>query len=144
MVKMKTRFISMLLLAACLLSMVSVSAQGITPYASDQLNAYDATIVACGGGVLAIEFSVEGTGRMKSIGASKIRVYEQYGTDGWMLAETFTKNDTGMTTSDRNAYGTTMYFNGDPGTYYKIEVTIFATDYDGITDSRTMTRYKTA
>ncbi len=141
--KMKSRFISMFLLVSCMLT-ITANAQGIVPYASDQLHAYDSNVIATGGGKLAIQFSVEGTGRMKSIGASKIRISERYGTDGWMTAGVFTSSDTGMTVSDRNSYGNTMYFDGVSGTYYKVEVTIFATDYDGVTDSRTITNYVTA
>lgn len=81
---------------------------------------------------------------MKKLGASKIRISERDGTDGWIIAEVFTSSDAGMTASGRNFYGNTKYFNGVSGTYYKVEITVFATDYDGITDSRTVTCYVTA
>lgn len=139
----KTRFISIFLFVSCLLT-ATVNAQGIVPYASDQLDAYDADAIACGDGRLAIEFSVEGTAIMKSIGASKITIYEKYGTNGWIIAGAFTEKDKGMKVSGKNSYGTTMYFDGVSGTEYKVNVTIFATDYSNVTDSRTITCYVTA
>lgn len=141
--KFRTRFFSIFLLISCMLT-ITAQAQEIVPYASDQIHAYDGDAIACGGGKIAIEFSIEGTGRMKSIGASKIRISERYGDDGWMTAGGFKSTDEGMTVSGRNSYGTTIYFNGEEGTYYKVEITVFATDYDGVTDSRTVTCYVTA
>jgi len=141
--KAKSRFVAMFLLISCMLT-ITANAQGITPYASDQIDAYDSNVVATGNGKIAIQFSVEGTGIMKKIGASEIIIYEKYGKDGWMIAGAFTEKDKGMTVSGQNSYGTTMYFNGTSGVEYKIEVTIFATDYDGVRDSRTITNYVTA
>ena len=114
------------------------------PYASDQIHAYDSNVVATGNGRIAIQFSVEGIGLMKKRGASKITVYEKYGNDGWMLVDAYTEEDTGMTASGEVSYGTTKYYNGTSGVEYKVSVTIFATDYDGGTDSRTVTNYVTA
>lgn len=139
----KSRFISIFLMLSCILT-ISANAQGIVPYASDQLDAYDADAIACGNGRLAIEFSVEGTAIMKSIGSSKITIYEKYGTDGWIIVDAFTEKDEGMKVSGKNSYGTTMYYNGVSGTDYKVNVTIFATDYNNVTDSRTITCYVTA
>ncbi len=143
MTRRKSRVISLLLLIACMLT-ITVNAQGIVPYASDQIDAYDGDAIACGNGRLAIEFSIEGTGIMKSIGSSKITIYEKYGEDGWMIAKAFTEKDDGMTVSGTNSYGTTMYFNGIKGTQYKVVITVFATDYKNVKDSRTVTCYVTA
>ena len=49
-----------------------------------------------------------------------------------------------MTVSGKPWYGTTKYFNGIPGTEYKVVIVVFATDYNNGTDSRTVTRYVTA
>jgi hypothetical protein len=133
----------MILLVGCMLT-ITANAQSIMPYASDQLGAYDSNVAATGNGKLAIQFSVEGTGIMKKIGSSEIIIYEKYGKDGWMIVGAFTEKDKGMTTSGQNSYGTTMYFSGTSGKEYKVSVTIFATDYDGVTDSRTITNYITA
>ncbi len=139
----KTRFICVLLVISCLIT-VTAGAQGIVPYASDQIGAYDGDAIACGGGKLAIEFSIEGTGIMKKLGSSEITIYEKYGKDGWMIAKAFTEKDDGMTVSATNSYGTTMYFNGIKGTQYKVVITVFATDYKNVKDSRTVTCYVTA
>lgn len=143
MTRKKSRIISLLLLIACMLT-ITVNAQGIVPYASDQIDAYDGDAISCGNGRLAIEFSIEGTDIMKKIGSSKIAIYEKYGKDGWMIAEVFTEEDEGMTVSGRNSYSKTMYYNGTAGTQYKVVITVFATDYDNVKDSRTVTRYVTA
>ncbi|MFG6334684.1 MAG: hypothetical protein K1W20_04310 [Lachnospiraceae bacterium] len=138
------RIVSILLLLACMLTVTTAGAYGIVPYASDQIDAYDGNAIASGGGQLAIQFSIEGTGIMKAIGSSQIKIYEKYGKDGWMIAKVFTEKDEGMTVSGRNAYGTTMYYDGIKGTQYKVVITVFATDYDNVKDSRTVTRYVTA
>lgn len=142
MVKNRNKLICLIIAFTCLLSL-PVYGTDIVPYASDQLGAYEVDAVATGGGEIAIEFSVEGTGVMKSIGAEKIRVFEDYGSDGWVLVGSFSKNNSGMTASNKNVYGNTKYFYGNEGSYYKVEVTIFATNAQG-TDSRTLTRYVTA
>lgn len=139
MLKNKGKFISLILALSCLLSL-SAQATSIVPYASDQLAAYEVDAVDVGNGKIAIEFSVEGTGVMKSIGAEKIRVFEDYGSDNWILVGSFGKNSPGMTASNKHAYGNTKYFDGKEGAYYKVEVTVFATDAQG-TDSRTVTCY---
>lgn len=143
MTRKKSRIISLLLLIACMLT-ITVNAQGIVPYASDQIDAYDGDAIACGNGRLAIEFSIEGTGIMKSIGSSKIAIYEKYGEDGWMIEKVFTEKTEGMTVSGRNSYSKTMYYDGTAGTQYKVVITVFATDYNNVKDSRTVTRYVTA
>lgn len=141
--KNKLRVISVLLVMACLLT-ATAGAYEIVPYASDQIGAYDGDAIACGNGRLAIEFSIEGTGIMKSIGSSKIAIYEKYGEDGWMIEKVFTEKTEGMTVSGRNSYSKTMYYDGIAGTQYKVVITVFATDYDNVKDSRTVTRYVTA
>lgn len=123
--------------------MFSTTATAAMPRASDQLGAYEVNAVACGSGKLAIAFSVEGTGIMDSIGAEKIKIYEAFGSDGWMLVRSIGTSTSGMTASNKNLYGTTMYYNGISGVEYKVQVTIFATNSKG-TDSRTLTRYVTA
>ncbi len=53
--KMKSRFVSMFLLVSCMLT-ITANAQGIMPYASDQIHAYDSNVVATGNGRIAIQF----------------------------------------------------------------------------------------
>lgn len=141
--KNKLRFISVLLVMACLLT-ATAGACEIVPYASDQIGAYDGNAISCGGGKLAIEFSIEGTATMKKIGSSGIEIYEKYGKDGWMIVEVFTEKDEGMTVTGDNCHGTTMYYNGIKGMQYKVIITVFATDYKNVKDSRTVTCYVTA
>lgn len=141
--KNKLRFISVLLVMACLLT-ATAGACEIIPYASDQIGAYDGDAISCGNGKLAIEFSIEGTAIMKKLGSSEIIIYEKYGKDGWMITGAFIEKDEGMTVSGQNSYGTTMYYNGIKGMQYKVVITVFATDYNNVKDSRTVTCYVTA
>lgn len=138
--KNKTRILSLLLVLACMMS-VTAYASDIVPYASDQISAYDGDAIAVGNGRIAIEFSIEGTGKMSSIGAQKIKVYEDYYSDGWALVKTFRQADDGMSTSGKVSYGNTIYYNGVAGKKYKVEITVFATDYNGVTDTRTVICY---
>lgn len=133
--KSRIRFVSVLLLMACFLHLSAYAATN----ASDQICAYEVDAVACGGGKVAIHFSMEGTDIMNSLGASKIRIYDSYD----FLVGGFTKSDEGMTASGKIFYGNTMYFYGTPGVEYKVIVTVFAEDDNG-SDSRSVTVYVTA
>lgn len=133
--KSRLRIVSMLLILACILS---IPAYAVTN-ASDQICAYDAEAAACGGGKVAIIFTIEGTNIMNTLGASKIKIYDPDGR----LVEVFLKSDEGMTASGKIFYGNTMYFYGTTGVEYEIVVTVFAEDDRG-SDSRNITVYVTA
>lgn len=133
--KLSIRIISMFLILTSLLSIAAYA----TTKASDQICGYEAEAVACGGGKIAIGFSIEGTGFMNSIGAEKIYIYEPNGR----LVGFFLKADEGMTASNKVSHGATMYFDGTSGVRYEIVVTVFAEDDRG-SDSRNITCYVTA
>lgn len=133
--KKRLRIVSVLML---MIYVLSISAQAATN-ASDQIFGYEAEAVACGGGKIAIGFSIEGTGFMNSIGAEKIYIYDPDGR----LVGFFLKSDEGMTASNKVSHGATKYFYGTVGVEYKVVVTVFAEDDDG-SDSRKITCYVTA
>ena len=130
--KSRIRAISILLLMASFLHLSAYA----TTRASDQICSYSAEGAACGNGKIAIVFSIEGTGFMNSLGASKIRIYEQSGR----LAGYFLKSDEGMTATNKVSHGATMYFYGTSGVEYEIVVTVFAENDNG-SDSRSITFY---
>lgn len=106
--------------------------------ASEQIDIYDIDVATIGSGDIAIKFSVTGNGRMSCLGAESIYIYERIGT-AWVLADSYDSEDPGMTASNVAKYGTTKYFYGTAGTEYKIDVTIFAKDMNGNSDSRSKT-----
>ena len=110
---------------------------------SDQIAIYTMDVTATGNGRIAIMFSVTGADFMNQIGAKSIDVYEREST-GWETAVSYDADDFGMTASNVTKYGNTKYFYGEPGEEYKIEVTIFAEDKYGDSDSRSKTFYITA
>lgn len=135
MFKKRTRFAAVLLALVCLLSIPAYA----VARASDQIDIWYMDVLTPGNGRLAIEFSVYGTGRMKSIGAEKISVYEEWGSS-WMPVAVYKSSDSGMSASNTYYYGNTIYYSGIAGTRYKVTVTVFAEDANGL-DSRTETFY---
>lgn len=69
--------------------------------ASDQIAAYDGDAIACGNGRLVTELSIDGTDQMKKLGDSKIRISEDDGKSGWIIAEVFASSDDGMIASGK-------------------------------------------
>lgn len=128
------RLIAVVLAMSILLSVPAFAAVK----ASGQIDVYDISVTKVSRGKIAIEFSVDGTGRMDRIGASSIIVYE----NGTVVAS-YDADDTGMSVRRSTYHANTIYFNGTAGTRYKVEVTVFAEDADG-TDYRTKTVYVTA
>ena len=133
--KKNFRFVSMLLVCAILLSSVAFGAQ---LRASDQISSYRVSVVPTTQSRLAIEFSIAGTKSMQLIGAKTITVYEKMG-NSWICVAGYTQNDSGMTGSNTFSYGSTIYYNATAGKEYKVTVTLFARDFSGNEDSRTLT-----
>lgn len=127
----KARILALLLALVCMLSVTAVAAD---MRASDYIDKYDIDAVATGGGDIAIKISVDGTGKMTSLGAEEIVVYEKI-SGRWMVAGYYDKSDSGMVGTNTSAFSNTIYFSGYTDTEYKIEVTIFSEDATG-SDSR--------
>lgn len=109
--------------------------------ASEQIASYYIYALAARNGGIAVEFSIEGAGRMNKLGAESIRVYENRGTY-WSLVEYPQEDDPGMSATNEFAHGGTIYCNGTAGVEYKVAVTVFAENNDG-RDTRTQTFYVT-
>lgn len=136
----KTKIFSIILLVSALFIIMSPFAAA---RASSQIDIYSMDATATGNGKIAIMFSVTGAGFMDRLGAESIYIYE-YESSGWEMVGSYDANDSGMTASGVTKYGNTKYFYGDPGTEYKIVVTIFAEDENGDSDSRSKTFFVTA
>ena len=108
--------------------------------ASSQILKHSIDITANKGGEIAIEVSVTGNGLMKQIGVEKIKIYE----NGTTLVESLNKDDSGMSKKNATSYANTIYFDGETGTRYRVEVSVFAEDAGGDSDSRSKTVTLTA
>lgn len=139
MVKKKIRVLISLMLAAVLCT-VSVSAA--LARASAYIDWYSMNVTPVGSGVLGIEFSVKGTGKMSALGAESITIERQSGTK-WIQDAEFDRYDEGMVGKNAFTYTNTIPYNGTPGTKYKVTITLFAENSSG-SDSRTQTFIVTA
>lgn len=77
---------------------------------------------------------------MKQIGVEEIRIYE----NGTRLVENLSKDDSGMSKKSATSYANTIFFDGVSGTQYRVEVSVFAEDMNGSSDSRSKTVTLTA
>lgn len=130
------RTVALILIFSLLLA---TSAFAITR-ASEQIRSHSITVTANRDGEIAIEVSVSALGLMKQIGVEEILIYE----NGTRLVESFDKDDSGMSKKRATSYANTIYFDGESGTQYRVEVTVFAEDMDGVSDSRSKTVTLTA
>jgi hypothetical protein len=103
--------------------------------ASDQISSYAMAALPASNSRIAIQFSITGTGQMSVIGAQNITIFKKVGSY-WESAGSFTQNNTGMTRTNAFNYGNTLYFSGVSGTNYRVDVTVFAQDSSGASDSR--------
>lgn len=106
--------------------------------ASDYLAYYSVYAIAESDGDIIIEFEVDGTGRMDSIGASQIIVQEKVGTK-WKGVETY-YGSVGNDMLAENVYShiSSISYTGTPGKEYRALATVYAEDKTG-NDFRTVT-----
>ena len=116
----------------CLLASTAFASEN----ASDQIVAYSIYVEPVGNGQIGMEFSISAPYFMEEIGAESITIYEITPTGQKLRAE-YTKDDPGMIATDAWVHLNTFYFDGVAGKTYYVTVTVFATDYDGGSDSRT-------
>lgn len=126
------RSVSIFLACMCLLTSSAFAAT----YASDQISSYFIYVAPMGDGQLGIDFSITAPYYMEEIGAERIMVYE-ITPSGQKLKAEYTKDDSGMIATDAWVKANTLYFDGIAGKTYYVTVTVFATDYNGGSDSRT-------
>ena len=125
------RCVSILLACMCLLTSTAFASEN----ASDQIVAYSIYVEPAGDGQIGMEFSISAPYFMEEIGAESITIYEITPTGQKLRAE-YTKDDPGMIATDAWVHLNTFYFDGVAGKTYYVTVTVFATDYDGGSDSR--------
>ena len=126
------RCVSILLACMCLLTSTAFASEK----ASDQIASYSIYVAPAGDGQIGMEFSITAPDFMEEIGAKNITIYE-ITPSGYKLRAEYTKDDPGMIEIDSWFQANTLYFNGVAGKTYYVTVTVFATDYNGGSDSRT-------
>lgn len=130
--KQVRRCVSILLACMFLLTSTAFAATN----ASDQIVSYSIYVAPVGNGRIGMEFTITSQGLMEEIGAENIYVYEVSGTNMIFKAH-YAKDDPGMIEKDSWFQVNTLYFDGVAGKTYYVTVTVFATDYNGGSDSRT-------
>lgn len=124
--------VSILLVCMCLLTSTAFA----TEKASEQISSYSIYAAAMGNGQIGMEFSISAPYFMEEIGAESITIYEITPTGQKLQAE-YTKDDSGMIATDAWVHLNSFSFDGVAGKTYYVTVTVFATDYNGGSDSRT-------
>ena len=127
---------------AFLLALISVfcltaAAQAATN-ASAQIAIHFMAAGSTSDGEIIIDFSITGAGFMKKIGAERIDIYD-LNSSSTTPVKTFLEDDTGMSAYDTYKFGNSIYYQGISGHRYRVEVTVFAEDYNGDSDSRSKT-----
>jgi len=92
-------------------------------------------VIPAGSGILGIEFSIMGTGRMSAIGAESIVIREKSGSD-WINVCEYDRNDSDMIKTGSGKHSGSIPFEGTIGVQYWITITVFAENSNG-SDSRT-------
>lgn len=135
----RTKLIASLCALVCVMMML-LPTYATEMRASDQITRYSIDVTSSSGEI-DIVVSVRGVGVSTKLGCESIEVYEKSGSR-WVLAESFDEDDPGMSDYNAMAYLNVISCDCDPGTEYKVVVTIFAVNSAG-RDSRTHTYYVT-
>lgn len=125
------RCVSILLACMCLLTSSALAATN----ASDQIVSYSIYATPIGNGQITIDFTIMAPFNVEEIGAGEIYVFERSGT-ALIPAAHYTKDDPGMIRTDTFCQANSIIFDGVAGKTYYITVSVFATDYNGGSDSR--------
>jgi len=91
--------------------------------------------IPVGSGIIGIEFSIVGIGKMSTIGAESIVIYESSGSE-WINVCEYDRNDSGMVKTNSGKHSGSIPFYGTKGVQYLVTITVFAEKSEG-SDSRT-------
>lgn len=101
-----------------------------TPLSSEYISRSFIEVNREGNGRFAVSFSIRGTGVMTRIGAKSIVISQKEGSH-WSQVVSYDQYDSGMSKANSFSYANTIYFDGDIGSEYRFEVTVFAQDSSG-------------
>lgn len=136
---MKKSALRMLAIILTLCTLFAIPAIAATK-ASYQFSAYELIPTYTSNGELSAYVMISATGPMDKLGCTKIRIYEKIGS-AWSLVGSFSESDTGMMLRDAFYFSVTKYCDANENSEYKVEATIYAKDYSGGSDTRTITTY---
>lgn len=131
---MKKSYLGILTSILFALVVLTIPALAVSDRASDQISGYYMVATPLQNGQIAIDFGVDATGKMTRLGADSIVVYEKEGSR-WETVASWDRYDAGMSSTNKNTYSNTLFFDGTKSREYKITITIFAQDASG-TDYR--------
>lgn len=127
MIRKKNRILALICAVMMLFSVTTAaSALEFSPFSSAQISSSKITVTPLSGGQIKIKCEVAGTDVMDKIGIDSIAIYEEQGS-GWFLADDYS----GDYRSNYPLYSGSYYFDGVPGTRYKIVAGVFATNSAG-------------
>ncbi len=135
---MKRKLLSLVLVAALVLSVLGPAAYALDTRASDTLDYYDVTISkGSKSGEVDISFTVAAASIADSVGVSSIKIYRSNGGGAYVTTIRGTL-DNGLLASGSSRHSATYTYDGVSGISYYAVVTVTAT-IGGVTDSRTVT-----
>lgn len=131
---MKTkRFLSMVLALTLIFSMSTVAfAADIMPRANPYINSKYGSIASAGSGKININFSVDASDIMTTLGANKIELYK---ADGAYLKTFYSSSYPNMLGSNTYTYGSSVSYNGVSGESYYAVITYYASCSKGSSTS---------
>lgn len=129
-----------LFLCICLVAAYAVIPASAAMDASDIISSHSCQVTANKSGEVSVQFSVAAKVTALRIGAQYIYFYT-YNGNIWTMEASYGPYDTGMSRANAGVYGNTVTYQGNAGTRYKVEVSLFAKDSDGNTDTRGYTKY---
>lgn len=133
---MQKRIISFALVICVLFSLASsIQAASRTIEASSQLEQYTVLLKANGNGDMSITMTVDGVTEMKKIGVDEVFIEEKNtSTSGWHEFTTLYGMDDKETFYDYDSYDyiRTIHFDGTPGKYYRVTLTVYGENTKGV------------
>lgn len=121
--KMK-RFLSAILVLTLIFSMCSAAfAEEITPRANPYINSKSGSIACAGSGKININFRVNASDVMTTLGASKIELYK---ADGTWLKTFYSSAFANMLGANTYTYASSVSYNGVSGESYYAVITFYA------------------
>lgn len=123
--------IGVFMLVFVMVSQAAVIPAQAAPDASEQLNQYSVSLSNVSRGTMCVTFSVFGVGVMDTIGAKQIVIEQQVMSGVWQPVKTF-----GTQYGYDSLYkGGSLEFTVTPGVIYRATLTAYAKDYDGGSDT---------
>ena len=124
-------FLSILILCTTIAPVFAEDSNGgVSTQASSYISSYSAYVEAGStSGSLKVQFSITATGKMTSLGASKIQIYNSSGN---CVKTFYATSTTGMLASNRYAYSSSVTYTGaTSGSKYYAIVTFKASNSSG-------------